>query len=77
MSIINGMAVLVVRMTFVVLSYVIFKSMDWRKWFSNRNYHMAAYACLLISVAIGHLVGSFAIEMIELLQRILMSLFLP
>lgn len=73
---INGMAVLVIRILFVFVSYYVLRSIDWRKFFSQRNYYMARYLCILASIAIGHLTGSFVITIIELLQSMLWSSFL-
>lgn len=75
-AVINGMAVLVIRVLFVFVSYYILRSIDWRKLFTKRNYYMARYLCIFASIAIGHLTGSFVITIIELLQNILWSSFL-
>lgn len=75
-AILNGMAVLVIRILFVFVSYYILREVDWRKLFTERNYYIARYLCILTSLAIGHLAGSFFITIIELLQSILLSSFL-
>lgn len=71
---INGMAVLVVRIVFVILSYQILKTINWRNVFTERNYYMAQWVCILLSIAIGHLVSSFFIEIIQLVQDMVLSL---
>lgn len=72
----NGMAVLLVRFLFVMMSYMILEKIDWRKLFSERNYVYAQYVCVLASIALGHLTGSFVITIMELLRSILYSIFL-
>lgn len=72
----NGMAVLLVRFLFVMMSYMILEKIDWRKLFSKRNYVYAQYVCTLASIALGHLTGSFVITIMELLRSILYSIFL-
>lgn len=71
-----GMAVLFVRVFFIFMSYQILIKVNWRLLFTDRNYYVAHYLCLIMSVAIGHLLGSFTITIIELLQGILFSSFL-
>lgn len=75
-AIINGMAVLVIRILFIFVSYYILRKVDWRKLFTPRNYYIAQYLCILMSIAIGHLAGSFFLTIIELLQNLLLSSFL-
>lgn len=71
---INGMAVLVVRIVFVILSYQILKNLNWRNLFTDRNYYMAQWVCVLLSIAVGHLVSSFFLEITQLLQNMVLSL---
>lgn len=75
-AILQGMAVLFIRFLFVYLSYTALRQIAWRKLFSERNYHMAQYVCIILSVAVGHLLGSFTITIIEEIQQILFSIFL-
>ncbi len=75
-AMINGMAVLVIRILFIFVSYYVLRKLDWRKLFTQRNFYMARYLCILMSIAIGHLAGSFFITIIELLQNLLLSSFL-
>lgn len=75
-AIISGMAVLVIRILFIFVSYYILRKVDWQKLFTQRNYYIAHYLCLLMSIALGHLAGSFFITIIELLQNLLLSSFL-
>lgn len=75
-AIINGMAVLVIRILFIFVSYYILRKLDWRKLFTQRNFYIARYLCILTSVALGHQAGSFFITIIELLQNLLLSSFL-
>lgn len=76
MAIYNGMAVLLVRITFILLSYIVFKDVNWHQFFSDRKYYMAQYACILLSISVGHVAGSFVLTIIELLQDIFLSSFL-
>lgn len=70
---INGMAVLMVRVTCVLMSAYLLRAFDWKKLLRSRyaHYDLACYG--FFSVAIGHLVGSFFVIIIELLQQLLMS----
>ncbi|WP_164470833.1 DUF1146 family protein [Vaginisenegalia massiliensis] len=65
------MAVLFVRMVFIILSFQIMLKIDWKRFFSSSNTYVAPYLCVFMSLAVGHLVGSFAITIIELCQSIL------
>ncbi|MGX7106699.1 DUF1146 family protein [Hutsoniella sourekii] len=69
------MAVLIVRITFVFLSYFILRGLNWRELLSNRNYYLAQYLCLLTSIALGHLVGSFFITTIEILRDTFLAIY--
>lgn len=73
MTTLHGMAVLIVRFTFILLSYIVFRDINWHQFFSDRNYHRAQYACILISIAVGHVAGSFVLSIIELLQNLFLS----
>lgn len=76
MPLINGMAVLIIRILFVVISYFLLEKLDWHKIFTERHYRYAQYVCLFTSIALGHTVGSFVITIMETLQNILFALFL-
>lgn len=76
MTVIHGMAVLMIRILFLIISYYIFEKVNWKLFFTERNDYMAFYLCLIISLAIGHLLGSLIITIIELLQKILFAGFL-
>lgn len=76
LTIYNGMAVLVTRILFIFVAYYILRKVNWRKLFTERNYYVANYLCILTSLALGHLAGSFFITIIELLQTLLLSSFL-
>ncbi|MBD3948779.1 DUF1146 domain-containing protein [Tuanshanicoccus lijuaniae] len=76
MTLAYGMAVLFVRIFFVLLTYVALEKVDWRKLFSANNYRFAQYVCALSSIALGHLIGSFFITIMELLRDVLFSAFL-
>ncbi|MGX7092453.1 DUF1146 family protein [Hutsoniella sourekii] len=69
------MAVLIVRITFVFLSYFILRGLNWRELLSNRNFYLAQYLCLLTSIALGHLVGSFFITTIEILRDTFLAIY--
>ncbi|XJS09950.1 DUF1146 family protein [Aerococcaceae bacterium WGS1372] len=75
MAIFNGMAVLIVRITFILLTYIVFRDINWRQLFSNRKYYLAQYACILLSISVGHVAGSFVLTIIELLQNLFLSSF--
>lgn len=70
---IYGMAVLLIRFLFVWVSYYILEKIDWRKVFHDRYYYLAQYLCLLLSIVVGHLAGSFILTIIESMQAILLS----
>lgn len=76
MTILYGMAVLIVRVTFILLTYMVFRDINWHQFFTERHYHRAQYACILLSIAVGHVIGSFIITIIELLQALFLSSFL-
>ncbi|MBK0348505.1 DUF1146 domain-containing protein [Aerococcaceae bacterium zg-ZJ1578] len=76
MTLAYGMAVLLVRIFFVLLTYIVLEKLDWRKLFSAKNYVYAQYVCVLLSIAFGHLIGSFFITIMELLRDLLYSAFL-
>lgn len=76
MTIAYGMAVLTLRLLCVLTCYALLQKLDWRKFFSTRNYYYAQYVCLLVSIGLGHLIGSFIITIMDLLRDILYSLFL-
>lgn len=75
MAIFNGMAVLIVRVTFILLSYMVFRELNWRQFFTQQKTYMAQYACVLLSISVGHVAGSFILTIIELLQNIFLSSF--
>lgn len=71
----HGMAVLFIRFLFVWISYYILEKVRWRHVFHERYEYLAQYLCLLLSIVVGHLAGSFIITIIESLQAILLSGF--
>ncbi|EHR38087.1 DUF1146 family protein [Facklamia languida] len=74
-AIINGMAVLLIRILFVVIAYFALSKVKWKQ-ILYPNYHaMDRYLCLLVSLALGYLTSSFFITIIESLQQILLSIF--
>lgn len=75
-TVLYGMAVLIVRVLFIFLSYQMLVKINWQKLFTKRNYYVARYLCIFISVAVGHLVGSFFLTIMEILRDILFALFL-
>lgn len=72
----NGMAVLVVRFAFVLMSFQVMRKVNWRTLFTDENYYAARYVYIIVSIALGHLAGSFFITIIEILQQMLWSSFL-
>lgn len=75
MTILYGMAVLIVRFTFILLAYMVFRDLNWHQFFTERNYHRAQYASILLSIAVGHITGSFIMTIIETLQALFVSSF--
>ncbi|WP_346016437.1 DUF1146 family protein [Ignavigranum ruoffiae] len=75
MTVFYGMAVLLIRILFVYMSYFLLEKVNWRLIFSQKNYTYAQFLCIIVSLSIGHLAGSFVITIIELLQDILLSSF--
>ena len=75
MSVFYGMAVLLIRILFIFISYYILEKMNWKLVFTERNYYIAQYLCVLLSLAVGHLAGSGIITIIELMQSILFAGF--
>ncbi|UPQ86714.1 DUF1146 family protein [Ignavigranum ruoffiae] len=57
------------------MSYFLLEKVNWRLIFSQKNYTYAQFLCIIVSLSIGHLAGSFVITIIELLQDILLSSF--
>lgn len=70
----HGFAILIVRATFILFSYFVMQKVDWRKFFSARNYYMARPLMFLSVLSVGHLSGSFFVTMIELLQQLVFSI---
>lgn len=73
-TIIYSMAVLIVRIVFVLLCYMVFSKLKWREAYSNKNYYLARWACILLSIAIGQAVSSFFIETIDIFRGIFFTL---
>lgn len=71
-----GMAVLVVRILFVLLSYQVLEKFNWAFFFTKKDQASAKILCGLLSIGLGHLVSSFFIEIIETLRQMVMSQFL-
>lgn len=72
-TIINGMAVLVIRISCMFLAFVALRPINWRQLLQERHYVMAHYVYVLLALAVGHLVGDFLVTMIELLQQLLLN----
>lgn len=75
-AIINGMAVLMIYILFVSISYYALSKINWRKILHQRHAQIDKPLCILLSIAVGYLAGSFFITIIEILQQILLSIFL-
>ncbi|WP_040466688.1 DUF1146 family protein [Eremococcus coleocola] len=73
MLILNGMAVLIIRLMFVILSYLILSRFNWSFFFVKEDANYARFMLYMLSIALGYLVGSFFIEIIEVVQNIIMS----
>ena len=68
-----GMAVLCLRLTILGMSLLIFRGVNWNQ-LMRQNAKQGAYAVyVMVSLAVGHLVGSFMIEMTESLQNLLLG----
>lgn len=76
MTFLQGMAVLLIRILFIAISYYILSKLNWRVAFKRENDYAIPYFILLMSITVGHLAGSFIITIIELLQNLLLSSFL-
>ena len=66
-----GMAVLCVRVMFVCMALVIGKGVRWNQFMRPQDKRLALGVYVFMSVAVGHLVGSFAISIIETLQQLM------
>ena len=64
-----GMAVLCLRLIILGMSLLIFRGVNWNQ-LMRQNAKQGAYA---VCLAVGHLVGSFMIEMTESLQNLLLG----
>ena len=68
-----GMAVLCLRLIILGMSLLIFRGVNWNP-LMRQNAKQGAYAVYVrVSLAVGHLVGSFMIEMTESLQNLLLG----
>lgn len=68
-----GMAVLCLRLIILGMSLLIFRGVNWNQ-LMRQNAKQGAYAVYaMVSLAVGHLVGSFMIEMTESLQNLLLG----
>ena len=76
MSVVYGMAVLGIRILFVVMSYRVLCAFDWHRLLRKADYSLVNQVVLLLSLALGHLTASFVIEIIELMRNVLLTSFL-
>lgn len=68
-----GMAVLCLRLIILGMSLLIFRGVNWNQ-LMRQNAKQGAYTVyVMVSLAVGHLVGSFMIEMTESLQNLLLG----
>ena len=68
-----GMAVLCLRLIILGMSLLIFRGVNWNQ-LMRQNAKQGAHAVyVMVSLAVGHLVGSFMIEMTESLQKLLLG----
>ena len=68
-----GMAVLCLRLIILGMSLLIFRGVNWNQ-LMRQNAKQGAYAVyVMVSLAVGHLVVSFMIEMTESLQNLLLG----
>ncbi|WP_338542021.1 DUF1146 family protein [Abiotrophia defectiva] len=68
-----GMAVLCLRLIILGMSLLIFRGVNWNQ-LMRQNAKQGAHAVyVMVSLAVGHLVGSFMIEMTESLQNLLLG----
>ena len=75
-AVFNGMAVLLIRLLFLLISYYLMSKIDWRKILHPRYVNLGVYLALMASFALAYLASSFFITIIEILQSILLALFL-
>ncbi len=73
MLLINSMAVLVVKIVFVLLSYLVFSKLDWRKILLDRHFYLARWACILLSITVGQAVSSYFIEIIDIFRAVIFA----
>ncbi len=68
-----GMAVLCLRLIILGMSLLIFRGVNWNQ-LMRQNAKQGAYAVyVMVSLAVGHSVGSLMIEMTESLQNLLLG----
>ena len=73
-TIIYGMAVLCVRIMIVCMALTIGRGVRWNHLMKPQDKRLAVGVYAFVCVAIGHLVGSFAISIIETIQQMVGSL---
>lgn len=76
LTILNGMAVLMIRLLFVTFAYFVLSKVKWAKFLTPPYQNLDQALCWLLSIALGHLVSSFFITIIEALQNLLFAVFL-
>lgn len=76
MNSVYGMAVLAVRLLFFYLAYAVVYQIDWNRLMKKSGLPYAHTLCILVSMALGYMAGSFVISIIELIRDVLYSIFL-
>ena len=72
-TLVYSMAVLSVRLIVVWMSLLVFKGINWNKLMKQADLKWAYGVYVLTSVAVGHLVGTYLITLIELLQQLVLA----
>lgn len=76
MNSVYGMAVLAVRLLFFYIAYAVVYQIDWNRLMKKTGLAYAHTLCIVVSMALGHLAGSFVISIIELIKDVLYSILI-
>lgn len=67
-SLMFSMAVLTVRLSCVLMSLVLCRGFDWHRVLHRSYYYLAQWIYVFVSIALGHLVGTFFVEVMQIIQ---------
>ncbi|HFI0462844.1 TPA: DUF1146 family protein [Streptococcus suis] len=71
-----GMAVLLVRLLFVLYAYRICQHIHWNQIMTAKGKPYAHALCVMVAITLGHAAASFILTIMEQLQSLLYSMFL-